>query len=156
MPLAALQASPASPYNDIQMWPHTAHCVSLQLTYTAAVLSSSVCYTSSPTGWPFVCKTAFHTSDCVSASSREQQRCSPPRHSRGRVQLHAHLRPGKDAGSRFTLSTKKISVLITELNNFHRKIWILKREILMVQMKFYNLTWPSNISLAKIVPSSFS
>lgn len=54
-------------------------------------------------------KTAFLTSDCVSASSREQQRCSPPRQPRGLTQLHAHLRTGadtgKDAGSCFMLST---------------------------------------------------
>lgn len=49
---AALQASPAGPHNDIQMWPYTAHCVSLQLAYSCCALLKCMC-TSSPTAWPF-------------------------------------------------------------------------------------------------------
>lgn len=147
MPRAALLASPAGPHNDIQMWPYTAHCVSLQLTYSCCALLKCVLhifYRMALQKLPFSQVIVFLLPAESSRGAHLQDSPEDWRSSMltsGQVLTRARM---------LVLASCLAPVLITELNNFHRKFWISKREILKVQTKFYNLT--SNISLAKIVP----
>lgn len=75
--------------------------------FTAAMLFWHLCCTSSPAGWPFMYKTAFHTSDYSSASSRIES-TALPRQLRVTEQLNTHLwwgaHAGNGSGSQFMLN----------------------------------------------------